>query len=107
MAAHADYRWLSYPTRSSSRNRWRLKRYWRGNPFQTIFFVHRKLHKHQTRRLGRVSLMTRRSAGLVAVITAILGVSVAFAVDDPIKDRKDLMKGNEGGRRHAEGRGAL
>ena len=38
--------------------------------------------------------MTRRSAGLVAVITAILGVSVAFAADDPIKDRKDLMKGN-------------
>ena len=38
--------------------------------------------------------MTRRSAGLVAVITAILGVSVAFAADGPIKDRKDLMMGN-------------
>ena len=38
--------------------------------------------------------MMRVSTGLVAVITAILGVSVAFAADDPIKDRKDLMKGN-------------
>ncbi len=38
--------------------------------------------------------MIRRSAGLLAAITAILGVSVAFASNDPIKDRKELMKGN-------------
>ena len=38
--------------------------------------------------------MIRRSAGLVAVITAMFGVSVVFASDDPIKDRRDLMKGN-------------
>ena len=38
--------------------------------------------------------MRRSSAGLVAVVTAILGASVAFASDDPIKDRQELMKGN-------------
>jgi cytochrome c556 len=38
--------------------------------------------------------MTRSSAGLVVVLTAILGTGVALAVEDPIKERKQLMKGN-------------
>ncbi len=38
--------------------------------------------------------MVRGSAGLLAVIAAIVGVSFAFASDDPIKDRRALMKGN-------------
>ncbi len=38
--------------------------------------------------------MTRSSVGLVAVIIALFGTSVVFASDDPIKDRKELMKGN-------------
>ena len=53
--------------------------------------------------------MTRRSAGCRRHHRD-LGVSVGFAADDPIKDRKELMMGNgksaEGGCRHAEGRGA-
>ncbi len=38
--------------------------------------------------------MRRSSTGLVVILTAILGASVAFATDDPIKDRRELMKGN-------------
>ena len=38
--------------------------------------------------------MTSRSAGLGAVIIALFGASVVFASDDPIKDRKEVMKGN-------------
>ena len=38
--------------------------------------------------------MRRGSVGVAVVITAILGASVALASDDPIKDRRELMKGN-------------
>lgn len=38
--------------------------------------------------------MMRGSVGVIAVITAILGASVALASDEPIKDRQELMKGN-------------
>lgn len=38
--------------------------------------------------------MTSRSLRLVVVLAGIFGASVALAWDDPIKDRKDLMKGN-------------
>ena len=38
--------------------------------------------------------MTSRSFGLVVVLAGVLGASVAIAADDPIKERKQLMKGN-------------
>ena len=38
--------------------------------------------------------MTSRSLRLVVVLAGIFGASAALAADDPIKDRKDLMKGN-------------
>lgn len=38
--------------------------------------------------------MMRGSAGLIAVIIATFSASIVFASDDPIKDRKELMKGN-------------
>ncbi len=38
--------------------------------------------------------MMRGPVGVLAVITAIFGASVALASGDPIKDRKELMKDN-------------
>jgi len=38
--------------------------------------------------------MTSRSFGLVVVLAGVLGASVAIAADDPIKERRQLMKGN-------------
>ncbi len=38
--------------------------------------------------------MMSRSSGLIIVLAGIFGAGVALASDDPIKDRKELMKGN-------------
>jgi cytochrome c556 len=38
--------------------------------------------------------MTSKSFGIVVVLAGIFGASIALAADDPIKDRKELMKGN-------------